>query len=401
MRRSNAADAALRPSFPWGPGLGIGGGPGTWLGGDGGRGCSIGPGRYFFAFSDTYLGPPGGTTRRPFGQGGGVGNSISIYDVDADRNAYYWRGTPDAPRPFFEDYPGAPPGQRFWCGRSFTVGPKLFVMLSRIHPERDPKTRRNANRYRETLIARVANPTDPPDRWAIDYLDLGLTGFPIYGANGEALVSGADLYLFGVTSPDPMATETAAIRLPVASLLAAPQGSSLGAQVTYLDRFYKWSPGFAGDPMDQGDGLGLNAALHYDYWRVGIRTPLGFTIRWNGRINRWQAVTVDSRAEWQEHWQPSGNPNPRSVICMTSRRGPFGPWSAPRKIFQFPDFVAAGPRPPGGLHCYAVAECPDFASGPDVIRFTYSSSTSGPSGAARPDSPEFYGVRVAEVPNPF
>jgi len=48
-----------------------------------------------------------------------------------------------------------------------------------------------------------------------------------------------------------------------------------------------------------------------------------------------------------------------------------------------------------------VAECPDFASGPDVIRFTYSPSRSGPSGAATPDSPDFYGVRVVEVPNPF
>lgn len=401
MRRDDAAAGPLRPSFPWGPGLGIGGGPGAWLGGDGGRGCSIGPGRYFFAFSDTYLGPPGGTTRRPFGQGGGVGNTISIYDVDGDRNAYYWRGPADAPRPFFEDAPGSPAGQRFWCGRSFTVGPKLFVMLTRVRPGRDPRTGSNRTRYLDTLIARVADPTADPARWAIDYLDLGISGFPIYGANGEALVSGADLVLFGVTSPDPMATETAAIKLPAASLLMAPSGASLAAEVTYLDRFYRWSAGFAGDPMDQGDGGGLNAALHYDYWRVGIRTPLGFTIRWNGRISRWQAVTVDSRAEWQEHYQPSGNPNPRSVIAMVSRRGPFGPWSAPRKIFNFPDFVAAGPRPPGGLHCYAVAECPDFAAGPDVIRFTYSSSQSGPSGAAAPERPEFYGVRVAEVPNPF
>ncbi len=273
MRLSNAGDGPLQPSFPWAAGIGIGGGTGTWLGGDGGRGCSIGPGRYCFAFSDTYLGPPGATTRRPFGQGGGVGNTISIYDIAAGRNAYYWRGPADAPRPFFEDAPGSPPGQRFWCGRPFTVGPKLFLMISRIRPGPDPKTGRNLNRYLDTMIARVANPTDDPDRWQVDYLNLGISGFPIYGVNGEAVVGGADLWIFGVTSPDPMATETAVIKVPVAALVAAPSGASLADEVTYLDRFSKWSPGFAGDPMDQGDGGGLNAALHYDYWRVGIRTP--------------------------------------------------------------------------------------------------------------------------------
>jgi hypothetical protein len=369
------ANAQPPPSFPFGPISGTG--EGQWLGGDVGAMTPLDAQLSFWGFADTYVGEPGATRRN---RDRFVGNSISIFNRADSTSQYFCRGTPDRPRAFFEDWAPAELRTRLACAKPFVSGGKLFVILNRV------QVHNNSLGFMpvSTVIARVNNLSQPPPNWQVDYLDLCEVGYPTLGA--EAFASGPDLIVYGVTGGDPRAsnTRTAVISIKLDVLATAAPRSKLAPHVVYLSADSTWKPGFPGNPDFKAD-------LHPDYWDVDIPSTSGFSVRYHKDLGAWQAVYVDNKAE--DKWVTK-------VFVKLSKKGPFGPWDAPRKIFDFPERIASHPLYRRDGWCYAVGEKAEFASDPRTrIKFTYC-NTRDDLGALETDL-DYYRVKPVEVANPF
>ena len=206
-----------------------------------------------------------------------------------------------------------------------------------------------------SIVARINNPAVHPSLWQIDYLDLCYDQNPFFGV--EALVVGNEIAVYGYDVSF-FPGKSIVIKLSLATLLSAPNGSYIGNQAQYLSNSYTWKPGLTGP----------------DVWDTEITSVAGFSVRYNARIQKWQVIRIDG-------FYASNDPGqPVQVQMLVSSFGPFGApgpvrWEDRKNIYHFPELTWGDPLFKSNAKCYGVREYEGFSSNPDYkILFTYTNN---------------------------
>ena len=372
------------PSFP-APGLasgvGQGGTPGVWLGGDAGFCCPLDESRSFWSFADVAIGVTGARSRLESSnhlRHLAVGNSIAIATCRNGRFGvqHFFRGPADHPLPFFPDPhnpTGDPKGSRLWLRKAILHKGRLYIFAHQIV---DPGGVFN------TYLIRVGNPMESPGAWRYDYLLLGL--FPAPGPGVDPRTGAAPvhfgteafldvpnnyLYTYGCFASHKSTKEffnsfvLFPLRIPLGLVEAAPPYGDLGRSSQFMtSKFDVWRDGLH-DPTD--------------FHRVEIPALNSFSVRYNATLKAWQAVFHHDLPleEYKAGNRRFEDPLVNSVWAMTSN-SPFGPWSKPRAVSKVPEMDSRFdkiPDRPHGRDCFAyfVNEQPAFEPWDGDIVFCY------------------------------
>ncbi len=372
------------PSFPTpapASGVGKGGQPGNWLGGDASFMCPLDAERSYWSFADIAIAAPGVRERRLAANhviGLSIGNSIAIATCRDGKFVaqHYYRGTPERPLPYFLDFNNLenhPKGTRLWLRKALMIDKHMYIFAMQTD---------DSGGIYNTLILRVANPLDPPPAWRYDYLSLGVFPAPKPGQGGkitpapvnfgnEAFVDpeGKYLFVYGMHCDHRSAYDffskfrITALRIPLEAIKAAPAGADLAPVAQSMTRkFGVWKDGLH-DPDDYHD--------------VGIPAFNGFSARRNATLGAWQVVFSHDTAfaEYCSGSRKVDDPLVNSVFVMTGP-SPWGPWSRPAAIAQYPELDPAREDlkdRPHGTECapYFAAEQPAFEAWDGDIAFTY------------------------------
>ena len=326
----DGAAAACQPRFPYADG---------WLGGDAAFSVALEPAnaaagrrRTLWLFGDTFVGSPSAKDR--------VGsrfihNSIAISRCGPDgfEIEYAW-GTdaeggpaaffgPDAREPAqTHASDGAP---YWWLFDGFVHRGALYVGLLEITPS--PPRGALALPFRITgmHLARVANPTAPPESWTTDVVRLSRSerGFPA----ATMLIHGEHVFFFAFTPLEAGRQHRFLARLPVGAL--ARWDGDLSDELETLVDDGVWQPGFLPERAailmaDNGTEMSVEYVPELGQWLAIYGAP----------------IQVDE----------AGSGPLSDTLYARTASDLSGPWSERRPLYRIPEM--RDPEEPGTL-CYA------------------------------------------------
>jgi len=284
-----------------------------WTGGDGVYSVRLAPTRVLWLFSDSFVGSlVDGNTRRGSTM---IHNAVAIQDGDDPmvvRPRFYYRTTKDGKPASFID---APDGRGFvwiYAGAMTTRG--LYFFLIQIEPTSDVQ----AFGFRSIgmWLAHVADPSGSPSHWRITTTRVPGSVFTS-GLNriwGSAMLEhDGFIYVYGTDEELP-ATATTSKRLIVAR-----------APVDHLGDFAQW---------------------RYRCGNAWVDDPARVTPLTSGMANEFSVTYSKEHRDFVMVLSESGL---SSRIVRRRARHPWGPWDAPRCVFE----VEMPVPPPHQLFTYA------------------------------------------------
>lgn len=165
-----------------------------WFGGDGNVSVATSPRRTLWLFSDSFVGDDNQLTRRGSSI---IANSVGVMNCEANGRSYmeyYWKEKYTSnPKPIFES---GTTRYRFWVNDALLHDSMLYVVLEKIGPRSEPTASDETFNFQHVgwTLARVDNPYDSPDNWAIEYIPI--TGIPDKKWNGQFALNNGYVYVF-------------------------------------------------------------------------------------------------------------------------------------------------------------------------------------------------------------
>ncbi len=331
------------PQFPYSEG---------WLGGDAAYSIPLGAGRSVWLFGDTFVGDPLQATRKGSTF---IHNSIAISQCTASGDwqiDYAWGHSDDgSARAFFDRNQS---DGFWWLFDGFTHAGRLYIGLLNVEHGAPRGPLNLPFHYTGMSLARVDNPTDPPEQWSIEVLPLtsDRRAFP----GSSMVVDEPYVYLFAFIDLDATRFPRMLSRIPLAALdVDEPRPDTA---IEFLDRDGSWQAGF--DPERARILMDDNASE--------------MSVRYEPEIARWLAVY-----NYPDVTDPSSEGPPSDDVYARTAESLEGPWSPPQSIFEIPELdVSAVGRDPNTF-CYAAKAHPQFAE-PGEILLTYVCNLFTPTG---------------------
>ncbi len=396
-------------------GVGPGGGPANWLGGDASFSCPLDAERSYWSFADIGIAAQGVRERREAAnstQGISIGNSIAIATCRDGKFVaqHYYRGSAQHPLPFFLDLNNQandPTGTRLWLRKAIMIDRQLYIFAMQTN---------DTGGIFNTQIIRVLNPLESPQQWRYEYLNLGIFPAPRPGQaekitpapvnfGNEAFLDpeGKYLFVYGMHCDHRSARDfftkfkITALRIPLDDLRNAPAGSDLGPICQSMTR----QPGVWKNTLHDPN----------DFHDVGIPAYNGFSTRYNATLKAWQAVFCHDGilAEYFTGSRKFDDPLVNSVFVMTSA-SPWGPWTRPVPVSRYPEMDAAHDAltdRPHGPDClgYFASEQPAFETWDGTIVFSYTIGSYAElrhhDGNPKLDNLKLYNVYTWSAPHPL
>jgi len=219
-----------------------------WRGADGAATIELGQGKILWLFSDTFIDQDG--TGKRVNSNHLIRNSIAIQDsasLHADLTFWYG-GTKQQPDDFFE----LPGNNWFWTGHGIVTKGKLVIFLFEVTAVE------SGMGFESTAwhIAVIDNPSDPPDKWAINYHKAPDTYGVVVGSSA-VLQDENHIYAFGVKEPG--THETYLLRFEKEKLLKG----DFSKTEWWIDN--KWTDKITEEPKSSSLFTGQTEfSVHYD-----------------------------------------------------------------------------------------------------------------------------------------
>jgi hypothetical protein len=301
-----------------------------WLGSDVGESIVLSPKKTLWLFGDTFIGSLSNGMRVP--GAAMVNSSIAIQDrtqAPPDGMTFYWKQQNGKPASFFPHQDGTP-GCYYWVCKGVMLRGELFLFGWGICTDDT-----NGLGFREegTVLIRISNPLDPPERWVqkVSTLELG-RGNNFHTA---VLAKGPYLYLYGIVQP----RQTALARVRIKDLR-------------------------------QG-----RLAEAYEYWVNGPAGP-----HWGKQATNCVPQFLPVCSECVVHYEPAWKLYTcftydafSPEIYVTVARDLKGPWSKPAPIYWVPEHH----RFSFPIISYAVRQHPELSHKPGGIVLTYATNVGG------------------------
>jgi hypothetical protein len=301
-----------------------------WLGSDVGESIVLSSNKTLWLFGDTFIGSLSNQMRVP---GAGMINStIAIQDRTkplSDCMTFYWKERDGKPASFFPHQEGTP-GCYYWVSKGVMLREELFLFGWCVcTDEKSPLGFRDEG----SVLIRVPNPLDSPDRWIQKVSTLQLPRGDSF--HTAAVVKEPFLYLYGVIQP----RQTALARVRIEDLRS---------------------------------GRLVEA---YEYWVNGPQGP-----HWGKEatncVPQFLPVCSESLVHWEPTWKlytcftyDAFSPE----IYVTVAKDLTGPWSKPAPIYWVPEHHQFS----FGIISYAVRQHPELSSKPGEIILTYATNVGG------------------------
>lgn len=301
-----------------------------WLGSDVGESIVLSPQKALWLFGDTFIGSLSNGMRVP---GAAMVNStIAIQDRAKplpDCLTFFWKQKDGKPASFFPHQEGTP-GCYYWVSKGVMLKDELFLFGWGIcNDDQSPLGFREEG----SVLIRVPNPLDAPDRWLqkVSTLELG-RGNNFHTA---AVVKPPYLYLYGIVQP----RQTALARVRIDDLL-------------------------------QG-----RLAEAYEYWVKGPSGPV-----WGKQATNCVPQFLPVSSECVVHFEPAWNLYTcftydafSPEIYLTVARDLTGPWSKPAPIYWVPEHHQFS----FPIISYAVRQHPELSRKPGEVILSYATNVGG------------------------
>lgn len=301
-----------------------------WLGSDVGDSIVLSPQKTLWLFGDTFIGSLSNGIRVP----GAVmiNSTIAIQDrakPPPDCMTFYWKEKEGKPASFFPHQDGSP-GAYYWISKGVVLEGELFLFGWGISNDKQ-----NAFGFREegSVLVRVANPLDSPERWVQRVFPLKLGRDNNFHA--AVFVKPPYLYLYGIVQP----RQTALARVRIDDLLKG------------------------------------RLAEAYEYWVNGSAGP-----HWSQEATNCVPQFLPINSECVVHFEPAWGLytcftydafNPE--IYLTVAKDLSGPWSKPAPIYWVPEhYQFSFP-----IISYAVRQHPELSTKPGEIVLSYATNVPG------------------------
>jgi hypothetical protein len=265
-----------------------------------------------------------------------------------------------------------------------------------------------------TLLIRVANPLDSPERWSFDYLNMGIFKRPTPGISpreaapvhfGTEVIldePGNFLYTYGCYANNASAKDffnsftLFPVRIPLDKVETMPANGDLGRVAQFMAKDGTWRDGLH-DPND--------------FHPVGIPSFNSFSVRYNKTLKAYQALFAHDKelAQYLAANRAYDDPKVNSV-WMKVGPTPYGPWSEPRVVAKYPEMDARYDGivdRPHGKECYGyfMNERPEFETGDSNVVFCYTIGSytegHGKNSDIKNGNLKLYNVYSWSAPNPF
>lgn len=314
------------PDFPYAEG---------WLGADDAYSISLGGDRSLWLFGDTLVADRDTKLRSQYKVM--VRNSVGISHCPAGGSCsirYYWRKPYTAgTRSFFDS---GTDDLWYWPLDAFLDGKKLFVSLLAVRNK--PKAGAADALGFEivgTKLATVSNALDSPDKWHISIEDLTDGHF---WPGTSIIAEGQNVLWYTQVSEGEGKGYMTVLRVPKAKM-AKPSSAW-----EYLNKEGVWKPGLPGSD-----------AMH-----VIEQAISEMSVRYHPTIRKWIAIVPGP-----------GFPTPQ--VDLRTADSPVGPWSAPQKLFEFPEMKSDRPGYDKDTFCYATKEHIEFTDSKIALTYTCNS----------------------------
>jgi hypothetical protein len=299
-----------------------------WTGADGAYSVALADDEILWLFGDTWYGE---VRQGRHMDAVIIKNSIAIQQGRMPPGAsvqFYTGLSPDgSPRAFVQpdDHHGW-----FWIYDGIRVGKELYLFLVQLERTADRKS--FGFKIVGSYLGHVANPGDVPANWRlaryrIPWGRFSAAGDTLFGSS--LLKADRHIYIYGTTE-----VVDGDIRRKSMILARVPE--------TELDRFDRWRFFSAGEwstDFKKSSGLCSDMANEFS---VSYLPALG------------KYIVVYTEKGFSKN------------IAMRFAPDPWGPWSAPRRIYACPEAVRNQ-----DVFCYAAKGHPDLSSAPDEIIITY------------------------------
>lgn len=307
-----------------------------WMGADGAYSVTLGGGRSLWVFGDTFVAPPGATSRKKIT--GFIRNSIAISTCSGQNGCsfqYYWPGKgTSSPKSMFSN------GTRdwFWPMDGFVCKGVLYLALMQMHATGQKGA--FGFDYSGVQLASIRNYKAPPSRWSVRYQHLNTGGAAIPGVsivvnkgpNGNPDPSnpkGSDYaYFFTLVRDKRSPQYMALLRLPLNQLSRAARPGN--ARWEYLRSNSTW-----------GVWPATDTALPRENAVVISPGATEMTVRYHESTKQWIAVYPSLLAKSARY---SLSPS------MT------GPWGKPENLYAYPEMQHSNPNYTPNVFCYAAKE---------------------------------------------
>jgi len=299
-----------------------------WTGADGAYSVALADDEILWLFGDTWYGE---VREGRHMDAVIIKNSIAIQQGRMPPGAsvqFYTGLSPDgSPRAFVQpdDHRGW-----FWIYDGIRVGKELYLFLVQLERTTDRKS--FGFKIVGSQLGHVANPGDDPANWRlarqrIPWGRFSAAGDTLFGSS--LLKADKHIYIYGTTE-----VVEGQIRRKSMILARAPE-----TELAQFDRWRFYSAGKWSTDFNKSSGLCSDMANE-------------FSVSYLPAIGKY--VAVYSEKGFSRH------------IAMRLAPDPWGPWSAPQRIYVCPEADRSQ-----DVFCYAAKGHPDLASAPDEIIITY------------------------------
>jgi hypothetical protein len=301
-----------------------------WLGADDAYSVPLTATRSLWLFGDTFVADANTTLRSQ--HKAMVRNSIGVSDCSFApcKMTYLWTDKNGAtPRSFIDS------GREdlwYWPFDAFRDGQTLYIslMIVRNKPGASPEDAFGFE-IAGTRWVKVANVFDPPEQWRLEQKDI--TDGKLW--LGVSMVrEGSYVYMYSQVKEKEESGYMAVVRVPVKSM------SNPASHSEYLAKDKKWHK-----------GLPLSDAMHV------IEQPISeMSVRYHPSAKKWVAISI-------------GAEFPSSTVVARFADSVAGPWSQPKRIYDFPEMKKTFRSYDKDTFCYAAKEHIEFTE--SKIAMTY------------------------------
>lgn len=319
--QGQAKDAALSlPDFSYTQG---------WLGADDAYSVPLGRNTSLWLFGDTFVGDRETKLRTEYKAMPRNSVGISVCKAGGPCSMkYFWKGqyTPK-PRSFFDT---GTDDLWYWPMDAYITGKTLYVSLLTVRNKPGAKTEDAFGfEIAGTKLATVDNAFASPDKWQVKVQDLTDSHLWV----GNSIVADGK-YLLWYTQV------SVAEGKGYMTVLRTPIDNSSHPTWEYMRKDGRWTSGLPNDD-----------AMHV------IDQPISeMSVRYHPSIKKWLALST-------------GPEFPSTYVAARTADSAIGPWSAPQKIYEFPEMKRDSPGYDKDTFCYAVKEHIEFAE--SRIALTY------------------------------
>lgn len=301
-----------------------------WLGSDVGESIVLSKEKTLWLFGDTFIGTLSNGLRVPPPRM--INSTIAIQDrtkPPPDCLKFYWQQQAGKPASFFPHQAGTP-GCYYWISKGVVLESELFLFGWGICNDAQ-----DGLGFREegSVLIRVPNPLDPPERWVqkVATLELG-RGNNFHAA---ALVKPPYVYLYGIVQP----RQSALARVRI-------------------------------EDLRQG-----RLAEAYEYWVKGPTGP-----NWGKEATNCVPQFLPVNSECLVHYEPAWKLYTcftydafSPEIYLTVAKELTGPWSKPAPIYWVPEHHQFS----FPIISYAVRQHPELSTKPGEVILTYATNAGG------------------------